>query len=156
MPSLFYDDFDLFDDAFRGPWFDNRDFKNMEKKLYGRKAGNIMSTDIKETEDGYEMVVDLPGFKKEDVTVELENGYLTITAAKGLEKNESDSEEAKKEGKYIRKERYSGEMKRSFYVGEDLKQEDIRAKFQHGLLALDIPKKDSPKVAANKYIAIEG
>jgi HSP20 family molecular chaperone IbpA len=156
MPSLFYDDFDLFDDAFGGPWFDNRDFKNMEKKLYGRKAGNIMSTDIKETEDGYEMVVDLPGFKKEDVTVELENGYLTITAAKGLEKNESDSKEAKKEGKYIRKERYSGEMKRSFYVGEDLKQEDIRAKFQHGLLALDIPKKDSPKVAASKYIAIEG
>jgi HSP20 family molecular chaperone IbpA len=156
MPSLFYDDFDLFDDAFGGPWFDNRDFKNMEKKLYGRKAGNIMSTDIKETEDSYQMIVDLPGFKKEDVTVELENGYLTITAAKGLEKNESDSKEAEKEGKYIRKERYSGEMKRSFYVGEDLRQEDIRAKFQHGLLALDIPKKDSPKVAANKYIAIEG
>jgi HSP20 family molecular chaperone IbpA len=156
MPSLFYDDFDLFDDAFRGPWFDNRDFKNMEKKLYGRKASNIMSTDIKETDDSYEMVIDLPGFKKEDVTVELENGYLTITAAKGLEQNEAESEEAKKEGKYIRKERYSGEMKRSFYVGDYLTQEDIKASFKHGLLTLDIPKQEAPKVTANKYITIEG
>lgn len=156
MPSLFYDDFDLFDDAFGGPWFDNRDFKNMERKLYGRKAKNVMSTDIKETDDSYEMVVDLPGFKKEDVKVELDNGYLTITAAKGLEKNEAESEEAKKEGRYIRKERYSGEFKRSFYVGDYLTQEDIKAKFQHGLLTLDFPKKESPRVAENKYIAIEG
>jgi HSP20 family molecular chaperone IbpA len=155
MPSLFYDDFDLFDD-FGGPWFNDRDFRNMEKKLYGRKAKNMMSTDIKETNDGYEMVIDLPGFKKEDVSVQLDNGYLTITAAKGLEKNEADSEEAKKEGKYIRKERYSGEFKRSFYVGDALTQEDIKAKFKHGLLTLDIPKKDSPKIPENKYIAIEG
>lgn len=156
MPSLFYDDFDLFDDAFGGPWFDERDFRNMEKKLYGRKAKNMMSTDIKETDDGYEMVVDLPGFKKENVTVELDQGYLTITAAKGLEQDEAESEEAKKEGKYIRKERYSGEFRRSFYVGDGLKQEDIKAKFKHGLLTLDIPKKEAPKVAENKVIAIEG
>ena len=156
MPSLFYDDFDLFDDAFGGPWFDERDFRNMEKKLYGRKAKNMMSTDIKETDDGYEMVVDLPGFKKENVTVELDQGYLTITAAKGLEQDEAESEEAKKEGKYIRKERYSGEFRRSFYVGDSLKQEDIKAKFKHGLLTLDIPKKAAPKVAENKVIAIEG
>ncbi len=156
MPSLFYDDFDLFDDAFGGPWFDERDFRNMEKKLYGRKAKNMMSTDIKETDDGYEMVVDLPGFKKENVTVELDQGYLTITAAKGLEQDEAESEEAKKEGKYIRKERYSGEFRRSFYVGDSLKQEDIKAKFKHGLLTLDIPKKEAPKVAENKVIAIEG
>jgi HSP20 family molecular chaperone IbpA len=102
------------------------------------------------------MVIDLPGFKKEDVTVELENGYLTITAAKGLEQNEAESEEAKKEGKYIRKERYSGEMKRSFYVGDYLTQEDIKASFKHGLLTLDIPKQEAPKVTANKYITIEG
>ncbi len=156
MPSLFYDDFDLFDDAFGGPWLNDRDFKNMEKKLYGRKAKNMMSTDIKETDDSYEMVVDLPGFKKDEVTVELDNGYLTITAAKGLEQNEAESEEAGKEGKYIRRERYSGEFKRSFYVGEYLTQEEIKAKFKHGLLTLDIPKKESPKVTANKYIAIEG
>jgi HSP20 family molecular chaperone IbpA len=155
MPSLFYDEFDLFDD-FGGPWFNNRDFRNMEKKLYGSKAKNMMSTDIKETDNGYEMVVDLPGFKKEDVSVELDNGYLTITAGKGLEQNEAESEEAKKEGRYIRRERYSGEFKRSFYVGDALTQEDIKAKFQHGLLTLDIPKKDAPQVTANKYIAIEG
>ena len=156
MPSLFYDDFNLFDDVFGGPWFDNRDIKNVEKKLYGPNAKNMMSTDIKETDDSYEMVVDLPGFKKEDVSVELDNGYLTITAAKGLEQNEAESEEAKKEGRYIRKERYSGEYKRSFYVGDYLNQEDIKAKFKHGLLTLDFPKKEAPKVNTNKFIAIEG
>ena len=101
MPSLFYDDFDLFDDAFGGPWFDERDFRNMEKKLYGRKAKNMMSTDIKETDDGYELIVDLPGFKKDEIKVSLEDGYLTISAAKGLDKDEKE----KKTGKYIRKER---------------------------------------------------
>ena len=156
MPSLFYDDFDLFDDAFGAPWFDNRDFKNMEKKLYGHNAKNIMSTDIKEKEDSYEMAVDLPGFKKEDVTVELNNGYLTISAAKGLEQSKADSEENAEKGKYIRKERYSGALRRSFYVGDYLTQEDIKANFKHGVLTLDILKKDSPKVTDNKYIAIEG
>jgi HSP20 family molecular chaperone IbpA len=156
MPSVFYDDFDLFDDAFGGPWYDNRDFRNIEKKLYGRKANNIMSTDIKETDDSYEMVVDLPGFRKEDVTVELENGYLTITAAKGMEQNKPEKEQAGKEEKYIRRERYSGEMKRSFYVGDYLKQEDIRAAFKHGILTLNIPKRESPKVTSNKFITIEG
>ena len=115
-----------------------------------------MSTDLKETADSYEMVVDLPGFKKEDVSVELDKGYLTITAAKGLEQNEAESEEAKKEGRYIRKERYSGEYKRSFYVGDYLTQEDIKAKFKHGLLTLDFPKKEAPKINTNKFIAIEG
>ncbi len=156
MPKLFYDDFDLFGDAFTNPWFTNRDFGNIEKKLYGHNAKNLMSTDIKERDDGYEMIIDLPGFKKEDVTVEIENGYLTITAGKGLEKDSAESEEAKKEGKYIRKERYSGEMRRSFYVGSHLTKDDIKATFKHGILTLDFPKKESPKVAANKYVAIDG
>ena len=109
MPSLFYDDFNLFDDVFGGPWFDNRDIKNVEKKLYGHNAKNMMSTDIKETDDSYEMVVDLPGFKKEDVSVELDKGYLTITAAKGLEQNEAESEEAKKEGRVVRERKANRE-----------------------------------------------
>jgi HSP20 family molecular chaperone IbpA len=155
MPSLFYDDFDLFDDVFRGPWFDDRALRNTEKKLYGHNAKNMMSTDIKETDGGYEMIVDLPGINKEDVTVELEDGYLTITAQKGLERGSSD-DKAAKDDKYIRKERYSGNIQRSFYVGDALTQEDIKAKFKDGILTLDIPKKDQQKVAANKYIAIAG
>jgi HSP20 family molecular chaperone IbpA len=155
MPSLFYDDLDLFDDVFRGPWFDDRNFKNAEKKLYGHNAKNMMSTDIKETDDGYEMIVDLPGINKDDVTVKLENGYLTITASKGLERGTSD-DETRNDGRYIRRERYSGHIERSFYVGENLTQEDINAKFKDGILTLDIPKKDQQKVAANKYIAITG
>jgi HSP20 family molecular chaperone IbpA len=155
MPSLFYDDFDLFDDVFRGPWFDDRNFKNAEKKLYGHNAKNMMSTDIKETDGGYEMIIDLPGINKDDVTVKLEDGYLTITASKGLERGTSD-DEAKKDDRYIRRERYSGNIERSFYVGENLTQEDIKAKFKDGILTLDIPKKDQQKVAANKYIAIAG
>ena len=142
-----YDLFNAFDN------FD-RDFFGSRMTPSARTTG--FSTDIKETENGYELTSELPGFKKEDVTVELDKGYLTITAAKGLEQNEAESEEAKKEGKYIRKERYSGEYKRSFYVGDYLTQEDIKAKFKHGLLTLDFPKKETPKVAANKFIAIEG
>lgn len=156
MPSLFHNDFDLFDDVFGSSWFDDRDFKNVEKKLYGHNAKNIMSTDIKETDECYDMVVDLPGFSKEEVNIQLDNGYLTITAEKGLEEDEAESEKAKKEGKYIRKERFCGKCKRSFYVGEHLTQEDIKAKFQHGLLTICIPKKDVSKIATNKYIAIEG
>ena len=115
-----------------------------------------MNTDIRETDDAYKMEIDLPGFKKEDVTVQLDNGYLLISAAKGLDKNEAENEAEAKKGKYIRQERYSGSCQRSFYVGEALTQEDIKASFKHGILTLDIPKKDAKKVEANKYIAIEG
>ncbi len=158
MPSLLNDNFDLFDRFYQDPWFgfDDRDFRNMEKKLYGHRAKNVMNTDIKETEQGYEMEVDLPGFSKDEVKVELNEGYLTISAAKGLCKDEADSEEDAKKGKYIRRERYSGSCQRSFYVGDALTQEDIKASFKHGILTLTIPKKDVKQVENKKYIAIEG
>ena len=127
------------------------DMKNVEKKLYGRKASHVMKTDIKEIDNGYELVVDLPGFTKDEVQATLENGYLTISAAKGLDKDEED-----KKGKYIRKERYAGTMQRSFYVGDAITHEDIKAKFENGILSLTIPKKDAKAVETKKSIAIEG
>ncbi|MGN0142631.1 MAG: Hsp20/alpha crystallin family protein [Roseburia sp.] len=151
MPSLYGRD--LFDELFEDPWFDDREFRNMEKKLYGHHAKSMMNTDIKETKDGYELEMDLPGFKKDEIQVELDNGYLTIRAAKGLDKDEQDKET----GKYIRRERYAGACQRSFYVGDALKQEDIKASFKHGILTLGIPKKENhPEVENNRYIAIEG
>lgn len=156
-PSLFNDNFDLFDCFCQDPWFrfDDNEFKNMEKKLYGHRAKNVMSTDVKEYDSEYEMTVDLPGFKKEDVSVALENGYLTISATKNIEKNDSESGE-KKKGKFIRCERYSGSCQRSFYVGDGLTVDDIKANFKHGILSIAIPKKSKKELANNKYIMIEG
>lgn len=151
MPSIFSSN-NLFDDFFDEDWFDNRDFRKLEKKLYGHRAKNVMNTDVKETEKGYELEMDLPGFKKEEVTVELTNGYLTIRASKGLDKDEKEKET----GKYIRRERYAGACERSFYVGEGIKQEDIKASFKHGILKLEIPKEEAPKIEQNHYISIEG
>lgn len=158
MPSLFHENFDLFDRFYQDPWFgfNDREWKDMEKKLYGHRAQNVMSTDIKETETGYEMEIDLPGFRKDEVSVELNEGYLTISAAKGLDKNEAESEEEAKKGNYIRRERYSGACQRSFYVGEGLTREDIKASFKHGILTLTIPKKEAKQVETKKYIEIEG
>lgn len=158
MPSLFHENFDLFDRFYKDPWFgfNDREWKDMEKKLYGHRAQNVMSTDIKETETGYEMEIDLPGFRKDEVSVELNEGYLTISAAKGLDKNEAESEEEAKKGNYIRRERYSGACQRSFYVGEELTREDIKASFKHGILTLTIPKKEAKQVETKKYIEIEG
>lgn len=158
MPNLFHENFDLFDRFYQDPWFgfNDREWKDMEKKLYGHRAQNVMSTDIKETETGYEMEIDLPGFRKDEVSVELNEGYLTISAAKGLDKNEAESEEEAKKGNYIRRERYSGACQRSFYVGEELTQEDIKASFKHGILTLTIPKKEAKQVETKKYIEIEG
>lgn len=157
-PSLFHDNFDLFDRFYQDPWwgFDDREFKNLEKKLYGHRAKNVMNTDIQETDSQYEMTIDLPGFKKEEINVALENGYLTVSAAKGFENDEAENEEEKKKGNYIRRERYSGSCQRSFYVGEGLTVEDIKANFQHGILNLTIPKKDQKALVQNKYIPIEG
>ena len=123
------------------------------KKLYGHHAANLMKTDIQEHEDGYTLEMDLPGFKKEEIQIELNNGYMTISAAKGLDEDEKD----KKSGKYIRRERYTGSCQRSFYVGEDVTEEDIKAEFKHGILKLFVPKKEAkPAVEQKKYVSIEG
>ena len=150
MPSIFGQD--LFDDFFRMPYFDDRDMKKMERKLYGHHGKNLMKTDIKESGDSYELEMDLPGFTKDEVKASLKDGYLTISAAKGLDQDEQE----KKTGRYSRKERYAGACQRSFYVGEGLKEEDIKGEFKHGILRLTIPKKEAvPAVEEKKYIAIE-
>ena len=150
MPSIFGND--MFGDFFTDPWFDDKEFKDMQKKLYGHRAKNVMSTDVKEVENGYELEMDLPGFKKDEIKASVENGYLTISAARGLDEDEKD----KKSGKYIRRERYAGACERSFYVGEGISQDDIKASFQHGILKLFIAKEPEKSVEEKKYVAIEG
>ena len=142
MPSIFKDE--LFT-----PWMDFR-MPDVEKALYGKRSGHMMKTDIKEKDDSYEVAVDLPGFRKDEMKVELKNGYLTISAAKGLDRDEKD-----KKGKFIRKERYEGNMSRSFYVGGNVTEGDIYAKYKNGILTLDIPKK-SPEEEKKRYVTIEG
>ena len=152
MPSIFGEN--LFDDWFdEFPFYDfDKSMKNTEKKLYGKKASRIMKTDIKEKKDSYELEVDLPGFTKDEINASIEDGYLTISAAKGLDKDEKE----KDSGKYIRKERYAGACQRSFYVGKDINEEDIKAQFQHGMLTLFVPKKEAkPVVEEKKHITIE-
>lgn len=152
MPSIFGED--MFDDFMRDfPFFDENAGNKIEKKLYGRHAKNMMKTDIKEKEDGYELEMDLPGFTKDEITAELKDGYLTISASKGLDKDE----QGKETGKYIRRERYAGACQRSFYVGEDVTEQDIKAEFKHGMLKLFVPKKEAkPAVETKKYVTIEG
>ena len=148
MPSIFGED--MFDDFMRSfPFFDNSAESNVEKKLYGHNAKNVMKTDIKELEGGYELEIDLPGFTKEEVTAELKDGYLTISAAKGLDKDEQEKET----GKYIRRERYAGNLSRSFYIG-DVKQEDVKAVFKNGILSITVPKEDKKAKEEKKYITI--
>ena len=151
MPSIFGEN--LFDDWMDFPFNDDFDkyFFGKKNPLYVKHAKNMMKTDVKETDSSYEVDIDLPGFKKDEINAKLENGYLTISAAKGLDKDEKD-----KKGKYIRKERYAGAMSRSFYVGDAVTQEDIKAKYEDGILKLAIPKKDAKAVEAKNYIAIEG
>lgn len=147
LPTIFgenlFDDF--MDDAFERNFFGGRN------PLYGKHSKNLMKTDVKETETGYELDIDLPGFKKDEISAHLEDGYLTVSAAKGVDKDEKDNE-----GRYIRRERYSGSMTRSFYVGNAVTEEDIKAKYEDGILSLSIPKKDPKAVEAKRYIAIEG
>ena len=152
MPSIFGEN--LFDDFFDGfPFYGDKEMRNIEKKLYGRKASHIMKTDIKEKDNGFEVIVDLPGFKKEEVQASLEDGYLTISAEKGLDMDEKE----KDSGRYIRQERYAGACSRSFYVGNAVKQEDIKAEFKHGILKLFVPKKEAnPAVEQKNTISIEG
>ena len=147
MPSIFGEN--LFDDWMDFPF--EREFFGRRNPLYGKNEKNLMKTDVKEVENGYEVAMDLPGFKKEDISAKLENGYLTITASKGLDKDEKNED-----GKYIRRERYSGSCSRSFYDGDGVTEEDIKARFEDGILKLDIPKKDAEKIEQKKYISIEG
>ena len=151
MPSIFGED--LFDDFMRDfPFYDDKQARRAEKKLYGHRGRNLMKTDIRETDGSYELEMDLPGFTKDEVKVSLENGYLTVQAAKGLDEDEQE----KKTGRYIRRERYAGACERSFYVGEDVTQEEIKGEFKHGILRLSIPKKEvKPAVPEKKYIVIE-
>ncbi len=143
---------DFFDDFFRFPELDDKSMQDVQKKLYGRHGANMMKTDVQEHADHFEVDIDLPGFNKEELSLELKDGYLVINATKGLD----ESEKEKKSGKYVRRERYVGSMTRSFYVGDDVKQEDIRAKYENGVLKLCIPKKEAkPQISQAKYIAIE-
>ena len=145
MPSIFGED--MFDDFMRDfPFFDENAGNKIEKKLYGRHAKNMMKTDIKELEGGYELEMDLPGFTKDEITAELKDGYLTVSATKGLDKDEQEKET----GKYIRRERYAGACQRSFYVGEDITEQDIKAEFKHGILKLFVPKKEAQPKVENK------
>ena len=148
MPSIFgenlFDDMFTFDDSFFAP--------SKKNPLYGKNASRLMKTDIKETDGSYELDIDLPGFKKDEITAELNEGYLTVSAAKGLDKDEKD-----KKGHYIRQERYSGAMSRTFYVGDNVKEEDIKAKFENGILSLSVPKPtEQEQIETKKQIAIEG
>ena len=145
MSGLFGED--LFDEFLGLP---TRELANIDRQLYGKHAQNLMKTDVHENETDYEMDMDLPGFKKDQIKINLENGYLTIEASK-----EHDSEK-KKHGKVIRQERYEGSMQRSFYVGDGVKVEDVKAKFEDGVLKLCIPKKELKELPSNTTIAIEG
>ena len=140
MPSIFGEN--LLDDFFGFP-FDGD---------YNQNAACLMTTDVKDTDHGYEVTMNMPGVKKEDVKAELKDGYLTVSAVSNKQTDEKNSE-----GKYLRRERYSGSCSRSFYVGEGVKQEDIKAKFEDGTLKLEIPKEEAkPAVEQKKYISIEG
>ena len=149
LPTVFgenlldvFDDFDR--DFFRG-------FGRPEHVLYGKNASRMMKTDVKETDEGYEVNVDLPGFNKDEIKLELNNGYLTIRTEKSLEKKEEN-----KKGKILRQERYAGTMQRSFYVGSHVREEDVKASYENGVLHLQIPKKEAVQAPEKKQILIEG
>lgn len=145
MPSIFRDNlFDHFMEDFA--------FPDIDRVLYGKHAGNLMKTDVKETDADYVVDIDLPGFKKDEIRMRLENGYLTVSAAKGLDKDETDEK-----GCYVRRERYAGSMSRGYYVGDHVTEEDIHPKYENGILTFHIPKAERKAVEEKKhYIAIEG
>ena len=146
LPSIFGEN--LFDDFFNDPFM--MTVPQGRDRLYGKHARNLMKTDIRETDASYELDVDLPGFKKDEVSVELKDGYLTISASKGLDQNEADQK-----GTYIRQERYAGACSRSFYVGEGIRPENVSAKFENGILQISLPKADQKKLPETTSIAIE-
>ena len=151
----------IYGESLMDDWFDDfdRDLKALDKEfnrsfggkdpLFGRRAKNLMKTDVREHDDSYEVDIDLPGFKKDEVNIELTDGYLVVEAQKGLEKENKD-----KKGKLIRQERYSGSMTRSFYVGDAVKQEDIKARMEHGVLKLTVPKVESRPATEKALITV--
>ena len=148
LPSIFGES--LFDDWMDFPF---RGFSNdVDHKLYGKNAARVMKTDLKEVDGNYELDIDMPGYKKEDLSVELKDGYITVA---GNSKKENDEKDEK--GRYVRRERYTGVCKRSFYVGENLEMEDIKAGFQDGVLHLTFPKEKepAPEVEENRFIQIQ-
>ena len=146
LPSIFGEN--LFDDWFGFPAFP--EMRDIDRKLYGKRASHEMKTDVREHDDGYELDIDLPGFQKDELTLRLQDGYLTVSAAKGLDEEHKD-----KKGKVIRRERYSGAMQRSFYVGDGVEETDVKAKYENGVLKLSIPKKELKKLPEHHNIAIE-
>lgn len=147
MPSIFRDRlFDDFVEDFAFPAF-----PDVDKALYGKNAKNMMKTDVKETEAGYVVDMDLPGFKKDEIKLSLENGCLTVSASKGLDKDEKNEQD-----KYVRRERYAGSMSRSFYVGEHVTENDIHPKYENGILSFCLPKEEKKTVPEKRYISIEG
>ncbi len=147
LPSIFGES--LFDDWMGFPF---RGFaSDADRKLYGKHAARLMKTDLKEHDDGYELSVDLPGFSKDQIELNLENGYLTITATKGLEEEGKD-----KKGKIVHQERYTGSMSRSFYLGEHVTEENVKARFENGVLTLGFPKEEPRNLPERKTIQIEG
>ena len=145
LPSIFGEN--LFDDFFSDPFEMMVPTRNA---LYGKHGKNLMTTDVRETENSYELDVDLPGFKKDEVNVDLKDGYLTISAAKGVDKDQQD-----KAGKYIRQERYAGACSRSFFVGEAVKPEEVSAKYEDGILKLSVPKAGEKALPKTTTIAID-
>ena len=145
LPSIFNENLfdELFDDAFDRRFWGNRD------PLYGKNAKNLMKTDVAEADDGYRLAIDLPGFRKEDVNVELKNGYLTVTATKGLDKDQQNED-----GRYIRRERYTGSCSRTFYVG-DVRPEDVKCRYESGVLMMLLPKREARVVEQPNRISIE-
>ena len=146
LPSIFGEN--LLDD-----WMDfpRMERPSVEHKLYGTNSARIMKTDVHETDAGYELDIDLPGFKKDDIDISLENGYLAVAASKSVDNDEKDEK-----GKLIRQERYSGSMQRSFYIGDEITEDEIKAKFEDGVLKISVPKEDTEKIPEKKTIAIEG
>lgn len=152
MPSVFSDGDDVMNEMMNewgNAW--NKSFFGKHNPLFGKRARNLMKTDVKETDNSYELEVDLPGFKKDEVKLQLSDGYLTISAEKGLDKDEE------KHGRLIRQERYEGAMQRSFYVGDGLTEDDVKASFANGVLKISLPKAEAKKALPEEsYIEIEG
>ena len=149
LPTAFGENLmDVFEDFDRNFF---RGFGNVDRALYGKNAQRIMKTDVRETDDSYELDVDLPGFRKDEIHLELNNGYLTISTEKSLEKEQKGDR-----GTVLRQERFAGTMQRSFYVGGQVTEKDVKASFENGVLHIVLPKREARRVPEKKMILIEG